>query len=149
MKKRSCSMSLPRHSLFDVDGIFENLLPALSRSQPESQFTNLMPRVDVEEHDDQVVIKADLPGVKKEDLHVSLHDGILSIQAQHKEENEEKQGGRVIRRERRVGSYTRSFSVAKGITENDISGDLTDGVLTLSVPKAVDNANQPRRIEIK
>lgn len=139
---------IPRSSIFDVDSIFEDLFPSVSSVKRERGADHFLPSVDIEEHENEVMIKADLPGMNKEDIHVSLHDGVLSINAQHKEASEQEEAGRVIRRERRVGRYARSFTVAKGITENDISGKFADGVLTLIIPKVRDAAKQPQKIEI-
>jgi HSP20 family protein len=133
---------------FEEDNFFGDFFPTVADTRVSELPRNLMPRVDIEEHDNQVIVKADLPGIKKEDIQVSLNDGLLTIDARHKEESEEKKGGRVLRRERRVGSYTRSWTVAKGITENDIHANFKDGVLTLTLPKVSDAAQQPRRIEI-
>lgn len=140
---------MPRQSMFDVDSLFEDLFPAVSRAKRDGNTGHFLPSVDIEEQENSVVIKADLPGMNKEDIHVSLQDGVLSIAAEHREESKEEKEGRLIRRERRVGSYARSFTVAKGITENDISGSFTDGVLTLTIPKINNAAKQPQKIEIR
>jgi len=134
---------LPRN----LDSIFDDFFPSV-QSQSEQHFGQIVPRVDIEEQDNKFLVKADLPGIKKEDLHVDLHNGLLTIRASHSEETEDKEDGKVIRRERHSGSYTRSFNVGDGVTENDISGDFTDGVLTLTVPKKPDADPAPRRIEI-
>jgi HSP20 family protein len=139
---------IPRSSIFDVDSIFEDLFPAVSSVKRAPGADHFLPNVDIEEHENSVLIKADLPGMNKEDIHVSLHDGVLSIEAQHKEQSEQEEAGRVIRRERRVGRYARSFTVAKGITENDITGQFSDGVLTLVIPKMTAADKQPQKIEI-
>lgn len=142
-------MSLvPRHSIFDTDSLFDEFFPSISRLKREGERGSFLPNVDIEEHSDNIVIKADLPGINKSDLHVSLHDGVLSITAEHKEESKEEQAGRVIRRERKLGRYARSFTVAKGITENDITGKFEDGVLTLILPKMTDETKQPQKINI-
>jgi HSP20 family protein len=139
---------IPRHSIFDVDNMFDELFPSALQRKRDSSNGHFMPSVDIEDHESSIVIKADLPGMNKEDVHVSLHDGVLSIAAEHREETSEEKEGRFIRRERRVGRYARSFTVAKSITENDINGTFADGVLTLTIPKITDQARQPQKIEI-
>lgn len=93
-------------------------------------------RTDVTESDTGYVLKADLPGVSKENIKISLNDGILTINAVSANTKEEKDTeGRVIRSERYSGNFSRGFYVGEGITEEDIKASYKDGVLTVSVPK--------------
>jgi len=131
----------------NFDSFFDGFFPSV-RTDTEEYMGQLVPRVDIEERDKQYLIKADLPGIKREDLSVELSNGLLTIQARHSEESEEKEAGAIIRRERRTGSYTRSFSVGRGLTENDISGEFSDGVLILTVPKVSENEPEMKRIAI-
>ncbi len=134
---------LPRN----FDSIFDDFFPSV-RAVQESNNGQLIPRVDIEENEKSYLITADLPGIKKEDLHVELNNGMLTIRAQHEETSEEKKEGVVIRRERRTGSYSRSFNVGKGISEEDIKGDFVNGVLKLTIPKASQIEPQTKRIQI-
>ena len=84
-------------------------------------------------------------GVKKDDIHVTLEDGVLAISAETCSEKKEEDNGRVIRQERRYGKYLRSFTLGNNIHEEDISADFTDGVLKLNAPKAADDVPQKRR----
>lgn len=129
------------------DSIFDDFFPSI-RSSAETNNGFLIPRVDIEENEANYLITADLPGIKKEDLHVELNNGMLTIRAQHEESSEEKKEGVVIRRERRTGSYSRSFNVGRGVSEEDIKGEFTDGVLKLTVPKASQVEPQSKRIQI-
>lgn len=129
------------------DSIFDDFFPSI-RSNTETNNGFMVPRVDIEENETSYLITADLPGIKKEDLHVELNNGMLTIRAQHEESSEEKKEGVIIRRERRTGSYSRSFNVGKGVTEEDIKGEFTDGVLKLTVPKASQVEPQTKRIQI-
>ena len=104
--------------------------------------------MDIEENEKNYLISAELPGIKKDDIHVELNNGMLTIRASHEESTEEKKEGVVIRRERRTGSYSRSFNVGKGVSEDDIKGEFTDGVLKLTVPKASVVEPVSKRIEI-
>lgn len=93
-------------------------------------------RTDVTESDTGYVLKADLPGVSKENIKISLNNGVLTINAVSADAKEEKDtDGRVIRSERYSGNFSRSFYVGEGITEEDIKASYKDGVLTVSVPK--------------
>jgi HSP20 family protein len=129
------------------DSIFDDFFPSI-RSTAEANNGFLIPRVDIEENEKSYLISAELPGIKKEDIHVELNNGMLTIRASHEESSEEKKEGVVIRRERRTGSYSRSFNVGKGVSENDIKGESTDGVLKLTVPKASEVEPQSKRIAI-
>jgi HSP20 family protein len=131
----------------NFDSIFDDFFPSV-RTAPEANNGHMIPRVDIEENEKSYLITADLPGIKKEDLNVELNNGMLTIRAQHDETSEEKKEGVVIRRERRTGSYSRSFNVGKGITEEDIKGDFVNGVLKLTVPKASQVEPQTKRIQI-
>lgn len=129
------------------DSVFDDFFPSI-RSNAETNNGFMIPRVDIEENENSYLITADLPGIKKEDLHVELNNGMLTIRAQHEESSEEKKEGVVIRRERRTGSYSRSFNVGKGVSEEGIKGEFNDGVLKLTVPKASQVEPQTKRIQI-
>ena len=95
-----------------------------------------MMSTDVRESDGEYQIEMDLPGFAKEDVNASLKDGYLTISAEHRQENEEKDDeNKFIRRERYQGTCRRSFYVGSQITEEDIKAKFKDGVLTLLVPK--------------
>ncbi|MFN3884452.1 MAG: Hsp20/alpha crystallin family protein [Rhodocyclaceae bacterium] len=92
-------------------------------------------KVDVKENDKAFVIHAEMPGIKKEDIHVTIDGPIVSISAERKEEKEEKEGGRVIRSERYFGKVSRSFNLGQDIDDATASAKFTDGVLELTLPK--------------
>ena len=93
-------------------------------------------RTDISETADGYKLEADLPGFRKEDIHIDIDDDILSIQAEHKDSNDEKDDkGDYIRRERYTGSCQRSFYVGEDVTEEDIKAEFKHGILKLFVPK--------------
>jgi len=92
-------------------------------------------RMDVSEDDKSYMVKAELPGVKKEDVHVSIDGNRVSISAEVKREKEEKSGEKVIRSERYFGQVQRSFTLQSDIDEGRAEAKFTDGVLNLSLPK--------------
>lgn len=99
--------------------------------------SNMM-KTDVQEHEDHYEVDIDLPGFKKEELSLELKDGYLVISAAKgftKEENE-KETGRFVRRERYAGSMSRSFYIGEGIKQEDIHAKYESGVLKLSIPRA-------------
>ena len=137
---------IPRNSLFDQDNFLNDFwAPATSDGEGRSLFA---PRVDIREKGDHFEITAELPGVSKDDIHVTLNDGVLTLEAETRKESSEEKDGKVIRQERRYGKFMRSFNLGDNVEEADISATFSDGVLTLSAPKAVERAPSKRRIEI-
>lgn len=102
--------------------------------------------LDVSEDDRNVYVRASLPGFRKEDVEISVHDGVLSIKAEHSEVTEEKKE-RYYRRERRVGSVSRRIALPSSVQEDKTGAELSDGVLTLTLPKHP--KDEPRRIAIR
>ena len=97
--------------------------------------TNAM-KTDVRENDKCFTLSIDLPGIRKEDVKAELHNGYLTVSACTAQENDNKDDkGAYIRRERFSGTYSRSFYVGEGVTEEDIHAKFADGVLHLDVPK--------------
>jgi len=91
-------------------------------------------KTDIIQKDGNYEMKIDLPGINKDDIKVSLYNGNLTIEASQNVDNTEKdKNGNIIRQERHSGSYQRSFYVGNSVTENDISANFKDGVLTLVV----------------
>ena len=96
---------------------------------------NIM-RTDIKEKDGSYELDIDLPGFKKEDIHLELADGNLNIQAvKNIEKDEKNEDGKLIRQERYAGSMARSFYVGDEITEEDVHAKFENGVLSLSIPK--------------
>ena len=105
-------------------------------------------RTDIRDAGDRYVLEAELPGFRKEDISLDVKDGILTISAEHKESSDQKdQKGSYIRRERRYGSFSRSFDIT-GIDEGSITAAYNNGILELNLPKAVPVVPESRRIAI-
>jgi HSP20 family protein len=92
-------------------------------------------KLDVKEDDKAYTVHAEIPGVKKEDIHVSIEGNQVSISAETKMEKEEKKGEKVLRSERYVGKVARSFTLAHDVDESKSQAKYTDGVLELTLPK--------------
>ena len=106
-------------------------------------------RTDIREVDGKYVLEAELPGFNKEDISLDVKDGILTITAEHKENSDQKdEKGNYLRRERRYGSFTRSFDIT-GIDEAGITAAYNNGVLELNLPKAQPAVPEARRIAIE
>lgn len=101
--------------------------------------------VDVSENDTHVTVKASVPGFKKEDIEVEVHDNVLSIKAQHKEEKEEK-NERYYRRELSFGSASRRIALPSPVRDTDVHAELKDGVLVMRLAKV--QRETPKRIKI-
>jgi|Laugrespbdmm15dd_1035085.scaffolds.fasta_scaffold18620_2 HSP20 family protein len=136
---------IPRHSL--LDSWFDKDFPSF-RLLPELRDDEGIFAVDIEETDKSYLLKADFPGLKKDEISVTVENNMLTLSAEHKEEKEEKHKGKVIRQERHYGKYLRSFSI-DGIDEKGISAQFNDGVLTLEIPKAEHPKSKAKTIAIK
>jgi HSP20 family protein len=102
--------------------------------------------VDMYETDDSVVIRTAIPGVKAEDINVSVTGDTLTIKAETAEEEEVKREN-YLRRERRFGSYCRSVALPGGLEADKADADYSDGILTLTLPKAEEV--KPKSIAVK
>ena len=106
-------------------------------------------KTDIRDTGDAYVLEADLPGMKKEDIHIDVDGDRLSISAERSAVREEKdENGGYIRCERSYGSFSRSFDIS-GIQGEDISYAYADGVLTLTLPKQNKAVPASRRLEIQ
>jgi HSP20 family protein len=112
-------------------------------SQPDAPVV----KIDVKEQENGYLVYAEIPGVKKDDIHVSIDGAIVSISAERRDEKDVKEGGRVLRSERYVGKVSRSFQLAQEIDEAQVNAKYTDGVLELALPKKA--ATQAHRITIQ
>jgi HSP20 family protein len=92
-------------------------------------------RLDLSETDTAYAVKAEIPGVKKEDIDVSIDGNLVTISAEVKEDKEEKKDGRVLRSERRYGFASRSFSLAHDVDQAAADAKYSNGVLELKLPK--------------
>lgn len=92
-------------------------------------------KLDVREQDGAFIVHAEMPGIKKEDIHVSIDGPIVSIAAERRQEKELKQGDRVLRAERHMGKLSRSFQLSQDIDDAQAAARFVDGVLELTLPK--------------
>lgn len=134
-----------RNNLFDIDRFFNDSWPQLADSRASGLFS---PRVDIRDVDDHYEITAELPGVSKDDIHIHVKEGVLTLEAETSQEEEQEREGKVIRQERRYGKFMRSFSLGNDVEESDIKASFVDGVLKLQAPKLVEKAVERRRIEV-
>lgn len=104
-------------------------------------------KIDVKEKDRSFVVQAEMPGIRKEDIHVSVDGGVVSIAAERKEEKDVKEGERVLRSERYFGKVSRSFQLGQDVDDAKATAKFVDGVLELTLPKKP--TAQSRRLTIE
>ena len=92
-------------------------------------------KVDVKEDDKNFIIKADIPGVKKEDIQIDIDDDHVALRAEVKQEKDEKQGEKVVYSERAYGMVSRSFTLPLDVDAKGAKAEYKDGVLNLTLPK--------------
>jgi len=140
---------MTRLSVYDP---FAEVFPELFRGffQPATRSADsggaLEIRLDVKEADGAYEVQAEMPGVKKDDIHVQIDGNRVSISAEVKRESEQKEGERVLRSERYYGSVGRSFQLASEIDESAAVAKFEDGVLNLRLPKKT--APAAKRLQI-
>ena len=108
--------------------------------------SNWLPSVDIRETDDAYTITADLPGLKKKDIKITVNDSMLEISGERSYENKEDNGS-YHRRERSYGSFHRSFHLPETVKEDKITASFKDGILTVEVPK--EEEVKPKGYEVK
>jgi HSP20 family protein len=104
-------------------------------------------KMDVKEQGDDYLVHAELPGVKKEDIHVIVDGNQVSISAEVKQEKEVKEGERVLRSERYFGKVSRSFQLGQEIDDAKATAKFNEGVLELTLPKRVASPNKRLAID--
>ena len=117
------------------DSLFDTAFDRKFFGNGNTSRANVM-KTDVKESDDAYTVDIELPGFKKEDVSVRFENGTLTVTATIADNNDQKdEKGAYVRRERYSGSCSRSFYVGDDIKKNDINAKMTDGILTLTIPK--------------
>ena len=146
-------MSLTRWDPFaSIEESFNRFMPTVVGQWPRIAFgegTKLewRPSADISESDKEYLIRAELPAVKKEDVKVTIDNGVITIQGERRQEKEEKTE-KQHRIERLYGSFSRSFSLPEGVNADAIRCESKDGVLTVHVPKP-QQSEKPKAKQIK
>ncbi|MCC5867246.1 MAG: Hsp20/alpha crystallin family protein [Gammaproteobacteria bacterium] len=142
-------MSLIRWDPFQDSGDlmqrFNQLLNRSPMSSGELAKVDWRPAADIIENDKEYLIKAELPEVKKDDIHIEMHDGVLTLRGERKLDKEHKDD-KVHRVESFYGSFSRSFRLPDDVDVEAISAESRDGVLKVRLPKT--KAAKPRSVEI-
>ncbi len=142
---------LPRWSTFgrwndlrdELDSLFES--PVWSGfARPGQLFTGWSPALDLYQNKDNLVAVIELPGMRKEDIEISLHDGTLTISGERKAGSSN--GEKAERTERYVGVFRRSIALPTRVDANKVSATYRDGILTVTLPKAEEA--KPKQIQV-
>ncbi len=122
--------------------------PAVWQTQSKEAMTvaDWTPTVDISETEGEYLLKAELPEVKKEDVKITVEDGVLTIQGERRRETEEK-AKKFHRIERSYGRFVRTFTLPDSVDEAGVKAVYTDGVLNLRLPKS--EKAKPKQIEVK
>lgn len=127
----------------DLDDLFKGFfVRPMLEGQPQMQI-----KMDLKEDDKAYTVHADIPGVKKEDIQVSIEGNQISISAETKTEKEEKKDEKVLRSERYYGKVARSFTLAHEVDEAKAEAKYSDGVLELTLPKKA--ASAAKKLAVK
>ena len=131
-----------------ADDAFDDLFrgffmrPVRLEGQPEVQI-----KMDVSEDDKAYTVHAEIPGVKKEDIHVTIDGNQVAVSAEVKNEKEVKEGGKILRSERYYGKVSRAFTLGQDVDEATAQAKYKDGVLELTLPKQT--AAKAKRLAIE
>jgi HSP20 family protein len=145
-----------RSMMDQMDRLFGDLTGGRSRSSnlsAPSSSTGMgqglwYPQVEVSERDGNLVVCADLPGMKKEDVHLEIHDDFLVLRGERRQEQERNDGG-VYRSERSYGQFYRTVPLPQGVNPDQAKANFKDGVLEVTLPLPQQEQRQGRRIEIQ
>jgi HSP20 family protein len=141
----------------DMDDVFQRFFADTLRRWPAQggsygseaqQSREWAPLADVSETDDEYVIKAELPEVRKEDVSITVQDGVLTLSGERKQEQRE-DSARVHRVERSYGSFARRFALPENVDEQGIRAEGKDGVIAIHIPKQRVVESQARQIQIQ
>mmetsp|Transcript_3980 Transcript_3980/g.5580 ORF Transcript_3980/g.5580 Transcript_3980/m.5580 type:complete len:152 (-) Transcript_3980:13-468(-) len=129
-----------------IDSLF-SMVPSDKSSKGERKRSFWNPTCDLRETDKEIILHAELPGVKKEDINIELKDGRLSITGEKKLEKKE-ENEKFHRVERTYGKFSRTLAVPDGVQADHIKASFTDGVLEVSLPKPEPKVPEPKKITI-
>lgn len=128
----------------EIDRLFD--LPLADLGRASQLLSGWTPALDIHEDKDNIVVQAELPGMKKEEIDISLHDGCLSISGERKRERKHDQG-EIYREERFVGRFQRTVTLPAAVAVDKVKAQYKDGVLTITLPKTEEA--KPKQIEVQ
>jgi len=137
----------------DVDDVFDRFIAESLRRWPRPPAearaaSDWAPAADVSETDGEYLIKADLPAVRKEDVSITVQDGVLTLSGERRQEKHA-ESEKLHRVERTYGSFARRFALPENADQQGIRAESRDGVILIHIPKHKVEQPQPRQIEIQ
>lgn len=144
-------MNITRWEPFrEMEEMFREFAPSFPRSMRRvgGDVESWRPVADISETDKEYLIKAELPEVKKEDVKITLQDGVMTISGERRHEKEQK-GLNEIRVESFYGSFTRSFSLPENVDAENIKAESKDGVLRIRIPKIEAPQSKAKSIQVQ
>ena len=139
----------PMRDMFSVKHRMNRLMDDFFMPSPnfrrESTAWDWNPSVDIYNEDNHIVLKAELPGVDKDNINIDVKDRVLTLKGERSSDNEVKEDN-YYRRERSFGKFERRFSLPENVNADDIKADYKDGILRVEIPKPV--AEQPKQITV-
>ena len=130
----------------ELDNLLEGFFRPLRRRAENGVATGAVPAMDVTERENEYVIRMDMPGVNREDIDITLAEGVLTVSGEVKRQHEDKAGDRLIREERCYGKLSRSVRLGSHIDDKKVSANYKDCVLELTLPKAEEM--KPKKITV-
>jgi HSP20 family protein len=134
-------------SVFDDFGLGRSWLA--SRVKGTTRLDMFVPAVEVHQQNNELVVRADLPGLKKEDITVDITDDEVTVSGERRQEHEVTERGGVYRSERSYGSFTRAIRLPEGAMTDQAKATFKDGVLEIRMPAPPDQVTRGRRLDIK
>lgn len=121
------------------DQLFESMMPAFFRpvrmNELAAESFGTKPSIDIVDRENEILVRAEVPGVKKDDLNIEVQGNQLFLSGKHEDESEQEQGN-YLYRERRFGSFTRSIHLPEEVDSEKVKASCHDGILEITLPKA-------------
>lgn len=136
----------PFNPFSDLDRLHRELSRTAGKLGFDGEGVSFTPAVDIVEREDRVLLTADLPGVKQDDIEAKVHDGVLVLSGKREQSHREETDGYVYS-ERTYGSFMRQFRLGDNVDPEGINARFKDGVLTVEIPMKAEAA--PRQIPVK
>lgn len=134
------------HMQREIDRMFDRFLGGSLMEDGTAFTSNWTPAVDITEHENEYVVKLEIPGVSKDDVKITLENNVLTVKGEKKQEKESKSAN-YHRVERSYGAFQRTFTLPMGVKEDSIDASYKDGILNIALPKAEEA--KPKQIDVK
>jgi len=135
----------PLNRLLSLQDDLNRLFDLSAPTRDTGLFSGWSPALDLYDEKDEFVVQVELPGMKKEDIAISLQEGVLSVSGERRHEKEGKEG-QTFRSERYFGKFQRSISLPATVNSSGVKASYKDGILTVELPKSEEA--RPRQIEV-